>query len=478
MKLKHRFLAMFMASIFLLSSLTVFASEESSSATTESTETASEVSSETSTDDISAETATDTYDEEEESTFSAIQSSDDYGCVIEKTEESGLSLEAGAAILIEAETGKVLYSRNADEKMYPASITKVLTTLVALENGNLNDEVTFSAETLNAVEQGSSRIGVEAGETCTLEDALHCVMLASGNDTAAGVAEHIAGSVDAFVEMMNAKAEELGCTGSHFTNPHGLPDENHYTTASDMAKIVRAAVHNDQFASIASDLSYNMPATNKCDAREIWQHHKMMYPAGQYYYEDVIWGKTGYTTVALNTLVTVAKRDDLTLIAVVLKCPGASYTYTNSAQLFDYGFDNYTVLKPLENFSLKEAAASSGVSEDAISSLEKLDVLFNSEYAVVAPNTVSVSDIQVSVSTDNATDGIWGSLIFTYNNNEIGRANVYYDADAQLNSILEEDGTLKATAAAKIPFILVVVIVVLLLFIIFQLFSMIFRRRR
>lgn len=458
MKLKHRILAIFMASLYLFSSLTVFASEESTEASTAPSET------------------TTTSTEEPENTFSAIQSSDDYGCVIEKTESSGLSLEAEGAVLMEAETGKILYSKNATDKFYPASITKVLTTLVALENGNLSDQITFSAETLNAVEQGSSRIGVEAGETCTLEDALHCVMLASGNDTAAGVAEHIAGSVDAFVDMMNEKAEELGCTGTHFTNPHGLPDENHYTTASDMALIVRAAVQNEQFAQIASDLSYNMPATNMSEAREIWQHHKMMYPSSEYYYEDVLWGKTGYTSVALNTLVTTARRDGMTLITVVLKCPGASYTYTNSARLFDYGFDNYSVLNPLENFSLKDSAAASGVSEDALKELEELDVLYNGNYTVIAPNSVSASDIKVSVTTENASEGVWGTIVFTYNDSEIGKANVYYDPNAELNSIMEEEDTVKATTMAKVPFVLVCVIVALLVFIIFQLISMILRR--
>lgn len=460
MNLKHRIWATCMALLYLFSSLTVFASEES---TTASAETATTAASEDNTT--------------EESTLSAIQTSDDAGCLIAANDGTDLNLEAGAAVLMEAKTGKILYSKNAEEKMYPASITKVLTTLIALEKGNLTDSITFSAETLNAVEQGSSRVGVEAGETCTLEDALHCVMLASGNDTAAGVAEHIAGSVDAFVDMMNEKAAELGCTNTHFTNPHGLPDENHYTTAKDMALIVQAAVKNPYFAEIAGDLSYNMPATNKCEAREIWQHHKMMYPAGQYYYEGVLWGKTGYTSVALNTLVTAAKRDNTTLLAVVLKCPGAAYTYTNSATLFDYGFEHYTTLKPLENFHLKEAATAAGLSESAIKELEKLNVLYNSDYSVVAPTGVSVSDITVSVTTENATDGIWGSLVFTYQGNEIGRANIYYDADAELNSIIENEGTAEATTMSKLPFILVGAIIILLLFVLFQLISIIRRQR-
>lgn len=461
MKLKHRIWAISMALLYLFSSMTVFAAEESTTA-----------SSEAATEAVSDEN-TDTG----KSTFSAIQTSDDAGCSIAANDGTDLNLEAGAAILMEAETGQILYSKNAEEKMYPASITKVMTTLIALEKGNLSDTVTFSADTLNAIEQGSSRIGVEAGESCTLKDALHCVMLASGNDTAAGVAEHIAGSVDAFVDMMNEKAAELGCTNTHFTNPHGLPDENHYTTAKDMALIVQAAVKNPNFKDIAGILSYNMPATNKCEAREIWQHHKMMYPSGQYYYEGTLWGKTGYTSVALNTLVTAAQKDNMTLLTVVLKCPGASYTYTNSATLFDYGFEHYKTIKPLENFKLKESAATADISEESINEMERLNVLYNSDYTIVAPATVSPSDITVSVTTDTAAEGTWGSLIFTYQGNEIGRANIYYDADAKLNSIIENEGTAEATAMEKLPFILVGAIIILLLFILFQIISMIRRQR-
>lgn len=454
MKRKHRIFAMFMAFLYLFSSMTVLAAEGE---TTTSSEAATEVV--------------------EETTLSAIQTAEDAGCIIEDASGSDLSLEAGAAVLMEAETGKILYSKNPTEQMYPASITKVLTTLIALEKGNLQDTLTFSAETLNAVEQGSSRVGVEAGETCTLEDALHCVMLASGNDTAAGVAEHIAGSVNAFVDMMNEKAAELGCTNTHFTNPHGLPDDNHYTTAQDMALIVQAAAKNPHFADIAGDLNYKMPATNKCEERDIWQHHKMLYPSGEYYYESVLWGKTGYTSVALNTLVTTAKKDNMTLIAVVLKCPGAAYTYTNSATLFDYGFEHYKLIKPLENFKLKEAAATAGISESAIEELNQLNVLYNSNYTVVAPSSANPSNLTVAVTTETATDGIWGSLVFTYQNNEIGRANIYYDANADLKTIIENEGTAEATAMAKLPFILVAVIIFLLLFILFQIISMIRRRQ-
>ena len=167
---------------------------------------------------------TDTKTQEEQ----GILTESDRGCTISVDSDDSLELVSEGAILMEASTGAVLYSKNPEQTYYPASITKVMTTLVALENSSLTDQITYSADTLNSIEQDSSRVGVEADETMTMEDALYCVMLASGNDTAAGVAEHVGGTVSKFVDMMNEKAEELGCTNTHFMNPHGLHNEDHY----------------------------------------------------------------------------------------------------------------------------------------------------------------------------------------------------------------------------------------------------------
>lgn len=466
MKLKHRIAALLLASIYLCSSFSVYATEGTTTAATETT--------------TAAETATTAFENAteaaEDTGISAIQTASDAGGFIASEESSGLELVGEATILVDAETGSVLYSRNAQEKHYPASITKIMTTLVALENGNLSDPVTFTAETLYAIEQGSSRVGVEAGETITLEDALYCVMLASGNDTAAGVGEHIAGSVEGFVDMMNQKVEELGCTNTHFENPHGLHGESHYTCAADMAIIMRAAVQNPDFCRIASAVNYTVPASNTNEERPIWQHHKMILPASEYHYDGVAEGKTGFTSMALNTLVTTAERDGVKLIAVILRCQGAASAYSDTKKLFDYGFETYTRLKPLESFSLKTAAAASGVSEKELNKLAKLEVLFNADYSILAPKSVAVTDIAVSVTTENATDGIWGSIVFKYKENEIGRANIYYDADAELNSIIEDENTLQATAAAKAPFLLVAFMAVLVVLIIGLLISMIIRR--
>lgn len=482
MKLKHRIIAILLASVSLFSSFSVYATETSSASsdTTTTTEEAT-IQEEATTSVEEATTFTeeedDFFDEETEDVFSATQVPSDYGTVIETGDSSGIETVAEGAVLMDADTGKILYSRNARQQYYPASITKIMTTLVALENGNLSDQMTFSAETLYAIEQGSSRVGVEPDEVCTLEDALHCVMLASGNDAAAGVAEHIGGSVEGFVDMMNKKVEELGCTNTHFENPHGLHGETHYTCPEDMAIIARAAMQNPDFVRISGSISYEMPATNKSEKREIWQHHKMMLSSSDYHYDNVVWGKTGFTSMALNTLVTAAERDGVKLIVTILRCQGAANTYADTTKLFNYGFETYGKIKPLESFSLKDTAASSGVSEKEIAKLEDLNVLYNADYSVLAPKSITVDDIAVSVTTETAEDGIWGTIIFKHNDSEIGRANVYYDANAELESIMEEENSITATAISKLPFILVGAMVFLLLFIVVMLISILIRRR-
>ena len=203
----------------------------------------------------------------------------------------------------------------------------------------------------------------------------------------------------------------------------------------------------------------------------------MMLPAGDKYYEGVGAGKTGFTSIALNTLVTTAERDGRSLIAVVLHCPGAQYTYSDTKTLFDYGFENFTTLKPLEEFNLKAVAEESGVPEEAMKKLEEVNVLFNGNYAITASKKVELSDIKISVTTENAADGLWGSICFTYQNEEIGRANIYYDADEEYLSILEQD-TIITETAAKVPFILVGVMAFLVIMILYLSISMFIRRKR
>ena len=163
-----------------------------------------------------------------------------------------------AAIVMEASTGAILYSKNIHEEFYPASITKILTTLLAIENSSLSEIVTFSKKAVFDVDLDSSRIGIDVGEELTMEQSLYGIMLASANEVSYAVAEHISGDVDSFADLMNARAKELGCTNTNFVNPNGLPDPNHYTSAYDMALISRAAINNDIFREITGTRTYKI----------------------------------------------------------------------------------------------------------------------------------------------------------------------------------------------------------------------------
>jgi D-alanyl-D-alanine carboxypeptidase len=473
--MKYRLFAMTMALFYLFSSFTVFAEEESTpqsdtvSASTESDSTSTTIT-ETSS---SSEATTEAASLEEQ----GILTDSDKGCVIETDASSdSLELVGEGIMLMEASTGTVLYSKNADTKYYPASITKVMTTLVALENSKLTDTLTFQADTLNAIEQGSSRIGVVADEEMTVEDALYCVMLASGNDTAAGVAEYVGGTIDNFVEMMNAKAEELGCTNTHFMNPHGLHDENHYTTPKDMALILQAAIQNPDFCKIASSKSHTVPATNKSESREIWNHHKMLLPASEYHYDGVAEGKTGYTTDAWNTLVTTAEKDGMKLIAVDMRCQGAASAYSDTTKLFNYGFENYHLIQPLKDLTLETLADNSDISIGEVSNLQALEAYYNQSYTILAPTSVTADNISITVTGDGTEDGTWGSIHFSYNGTEIGKANIYYNEQSEAAAIVTEDTSTQTKTVSKIPYILTGIMIVLILIILYLIFAIVARK--
>lgn len=258
------------------------------------------------------------------------------------TELKAPEVASEGAVLMDAATGKVLFGKNQDQQFYPASITKVMTALLVLEHCNLNDTVTFSAEATTNLESGAVSLGISEGDQLTVEQALYGLLLKSANEIGNGLAEHVAGSVSAFADMMNARAKELGCKNTNFVNPHGLNDPNHKTTPYDMALILRAALQYETFRKIDTTLTYEFPAVKNAAARTITMGHKMMYPSDSRYYEGIIGGKTGYTSLAGNTLVTGVERNGVRLIAVVMKSKSTHYQDTKA--MLDYGFANYAAL--------------------------------------------------------------------------------------------------------------------------------------
>lgn len=250
---------------------------------------------------------------------------------------SGPEVASEGCLLMDLDSGQVLFSKNVHDRFYPASTTKILTALIVLEKCSLSEIVTVGEDPPYI---DGTKIYLYEDEQLTVEQLLYAMMLESANDCAEALAEHISGSVEAFAILMNQKAKELGCTDSNFVNPHGLHDDNHYTSAWDLALIAREAMKNPVFRKIVSTRSSQIPPTNKQpELRYLNNLNKLMF-YGRYYYEGVDGIKTGYTSEAKNTLVASCMKDGLHLMGVFLGC--SSGVYTDAKNLFDYGFSNYS----------------------------------------------------------------------------------------------------------------------------------------
>ncbi len=256
----------------------------------------------------------------------------------------GSDITSTAAVVMEESTNTVVYAKNMDQPLFPGGTVKVMTTLLALENSQLTDSVTMTSTGVSGVTDGGANISAQLDEVFTMEQCLYAIMMVSANDIALQVAEHLGGSVEGFVQMMNARAAELGCTNTVFTNPTGLPDENQHTTAHDMALIMQAALENESFRTIAGALSYTISATNVSGGeRVLTNNFSMMNAANAAYYQNCLGGREGFTEASGSTLVCAAERNGVTLIAVVLQ--GASGTTgTEAGALLNYGFDNFQML--------------------------------------------------------------------------------------------------------------------------------------
>ena len=337
----------------------------------------------------------------------------------------GPQIEGESAILVDMFTGAVLYSKNADKAQYPASITKIMTALLGCENLDPSQKFTMSQSAAYGIsDSNSSSIYADTGEEFTIEQALMAVMLQSANEMTLAVAELTTGSTKKFVEQMNLKARQLGCTNTHFNNPNGLPDEIHYTTASDMAKIARAAWFNPTFRKFASTQYYEIPPTNKfAETRYLLNHHKMMKNQA-YAYNGVLGGKTGYTEAAGNTLVTYAKNDNTYLVAVVLQSVNGAYADT--ANLLDYGFNNFsrTAVKDLPKKITRRCLPA----EKYILKDYDNDTLFETRRtaSVSLPTGVDTSALKKTYSITKNPAGLpLMTVTFTYNDHPVGTARYY-----------------------------------------------------
>ena len=256
----------------------------------------------------------------------------------------GPDITSTAAMITEDSTQTTVYAKNMDQVLYPGATVQVMTTLLTLENAQLSDQVTMTATGVSGVTDGGASISAQLDEVFTVEQCLYAIMLASANDVALQIAEQIGGSVDGFVQMMNNRAVELGCTNTVFTNPTGLPDENQHTTAHDMALITKAAIDNESFRAIAETTSYTIPATNVSGVdRVLTNNFPMLNNTNASFYQYCLGGREGYTEASGSTLVCEASKNNMKLVCIVLN--GASgVTDDEAIALLNYGFDNFAPL--------------------------------------------------------------------------------------------------------------------------------------
>ena len=348
------------------------------------------------------------------------------------------SLVSGSAIVMEVSTGTVLYGKNIHKKRYPASITKILTALLAAENSSPSDVVTFSKTAAYGISPGDSTVSSEPGEKMTMEQCLYAIMLESANEVCLAAGEHVSGSVKNFVKLMNRRVKQLGLKDTHFNNPNGLPDPNHYTTAYDMAMIGRAALQNSVFRKVSNTPRYTCAKTNKHKMKRIWlNHHEAINPDEypQYGYKYCIGGKTGFTHAAGNTLVTFAEKDGMQLVCVVMKSTsqkaGEPNQYTDTIKLLNYCFGKYK--------KHNVGGSDSKISEDLFDNYGSFfnssnsPVRFEGESSVVLPKNVKLSKAKQKIIYNKNVKiktgkNIIGKVTYTYAGKTVGSSNIIYDS--------------------------------------------------
>lgn len=367
---------------------------------------------------------------------------------------SDTGIESEAGIVMDADSGAVLFGQNIHVQKAPASITKILTALVVIENSSLDDTVTFSHDAVYNVEDGSgNKNAIEEGDTLSVRDCLYLLLMRSSNQAANALAEHVGGSRDGFVKMMNEKTAELGCENSHFANPSGLNDDTQLTSVYDMALIASAAYKNDTLLTISKDKSYRLPATkNNPDGVTIQPEHKLLITTdteSPNYYPYAVAGKTGYTSVAGQTLVTYAIKDDRRQIAVTMKSTQATH-YQDTIALLDFGFLRFENV----NISENETAYTSGDQPVQIgdNSYQPSDLSMDTSAVITIPKDASFADAEKTVVTDLPEDAPLGAvalLSYKYNDRKIGQVYLISASAAEAAANGETANTASDPAASN-----------------------------
>ena len=350
----------------------------------------------------------------------------------------GPVIGAEGAILMEARTGAILYAKNIDERLYPASTTKIMTGLLAYEYCKLDEDVEFSYDAVHDVKRGDSNIGMDAGEIIPMNKALEGMMILSANEVANAIAEHVGkGDREAFVKMMNDKAAEIGCVNTHFTNPNGLHDEQHYTTCRDLAIIAKYYFGYDYLASLSRAPSCEFTATETQPDDFLLNTKNMLVKGKKYEYEYLVGSKTGFTSEARQTLVSAAKKDGLELICVIMK-EESPYQFEDTVALFNYGFENFKKIN-IADHQDEENMLQAGffsVGQDVFGSNKSILTIDPSAF-VILPKNADFAEVQYDLSANNnGTTGQIARVMYLYHGNPVGVAAL--NMSAENASLFEE----------------------------------------
>ena len=323
-----------------------------------------------------------------------------------------------AAIVMEVGTGAILYAKNIDAQFYPASITKLLTALVAFENADLTDEVRVTESSVDFLKWDDARINLKPGNKLSLKEAMYALLLASANDAAHAIGESVGENAghdyDWFIEQMNKRCKELGGRHSNFVNTNGLHDEKHYTCARDMALISRELFKHPEVFPIMQTLEYTIPKSQTIEEHYFYQYHQMLMPANANYYEYAIGGKTGYTDQALSTLVTMTDNNDMQLVCVVLKTHGVN-VYPDTRNMCDYAYDNFHKVSVADNEKSKEVGK----------------ILDDNTGYVVLPENITFDQLEMKLTPDDAscTTSTEATLEYYYQDQYVGMARARLSKD-------------------------------------------------
>ena len=388
------------------------------------------------------------------------------------------TLAAKGAIVGEMTTNEIVFEQNADERLYPASTTKIMTAILALEYGNLNDIVTVSGNAVKSLENSGSSVMLKEGEQMNMLNMITYLLVASGNDAANALAEHISGSIPAFVELMNNKAKELGCTNTNFVNAHGLHDENHYTTARDLLKIAQYAMKNEKIVASMQKSTIKTPVTNKHKTQTTLGNTNLL--TSSYKQVGLIGGKTGSTTAAGYCLVAACQEDDKIYYSVLLDCDTTTLRFSETKALFKFGKESFSVQTLL--------SATEPICEAPVRLSSKVDsVMLVPEHSISAllPNDFDAKAVELEYSYDKditapvAVGDALGKVNVRYNGHEYGQVKLVAASKVERNTLLYVlDQVTSFFSGTLFKVILIALIVLVVLFVGYVVLSNKRRKRR